>query len=83
MSSATLSTKGQIVIPREVREAHRLVAGMRFEVETRGGCIVLRPIHEVPRTALEDLVGCTGYRGPRKTLEEMEEGIAEGAGTRS
>src|SRR5262245_50621345 len=30
----------------------------------------------VPPTRLEDFVGCTGYRGPAKSLEEMEVGIA-------
>jgi hypothetical protein len=31
---------------------------------------------KVPETELEDLVGCSGYIGPPKTLEEMDEGIA-------
>jgi hypothetical protein len=28
---------------------------------------------------LEELVGCTGYKGPALTLKEMEAGIARGA----
>jgi hypothetical protein len=32
-----------------------------------------------PKDALESLVGCTDYRGPACSLEEMEEGIASGA----
>lgn len=79
MSSATLSTKGQIVIPREVRQEQGLVPGMTFEVEAEGGCIILRPVPEVRRTTLADLIGCSGYVGPSKTVEEMDEGIAEGA----
>jgi hypothetical protein len=34
---------------------------------------------DVPETTLEDLLGCTGYRGPAHSLEEMEAGIAAGA----
>jgi len=30
-------------------------------------------------TSSEDILGCMSYRGPAKTLEEMEAGIAEGA----
>lgn len=33
----------------------------------------------VPATVLEDLVGCTDYRGPARSLEEMQEAIARGA----
>jgi hypothetical protein len=32
-----------------------------------------------PDTRLEDLIGCTGYKGPAKSLDEMEAGVAEGA----
>lgn len=78
MPTAVLSTKGQIVIPREVREQQGLVPGTTFEVEVDDGCVVLRPVREVRATTLEELIGCTGYVGPRKTLEQMEQGIAEG-----
>lgn len=30
---------------------------------------------EVPKTTLDEIVGCTGYRGPARSLEEMEEAI--------
>jgi hypothetical protein len=32
-----------------------------------------------PTEILEDLIGCTGYQGPAKALEEMDEGVAKGA----
>jgi hypothetical protein len=34
---------------------------------------------DLPETELEDLIGCTGYTGPAKTLEEMDKGIAIGS----
>ena len=39
-----LSTKGQIVIPKQIREALHLQAGMRFSVEIEEDRIVLRPL---------------------------------------
>lgn len=30
---------------------------------------------EMPETTLDEIVGCTGYRGPARSLEEMEEAI--------
>jgi hypothetical protein len=33
----------------------------------------------LPPARIEDLIGCTGYRGPAKSLKEMDQGIAKGA----
>lgn len=74
-----LSTKGQLVVPKEIRERHGWSAGRELVFEDLGDKVVLREAHDVPETLLEDLIGCTGYRGPARTLEEMEAGIARGA----
>jgi AbrB family looped-hinge helix DNA binding protein len=74
-----LSTKGQLVIPKEIRERHGWSPGIELVLEDLGDRVVLREIRNLPETRLEDLVGCTGYRGPARTLKEMEAGIAEGA----
>ncbi|MFP5287942.1 MAG: DUF433 domain-containing protein [Thermoanaerobaculia bacterium] len=39
-------------------------------------------LHSV-ETNLEGLVGCTKYRGPARSLKEMEDGLREGARERS
>lgn len=74
-----LSTKGQLVVPKEIRERHGWSAGSELVFEDLGDRVVLRQVQDVPETRLEDLIGCTGYRGPAKTLVEMEAGIAKGA----
>lgn len=74
-----LSTKGQLIIPKEIRERHGWGPGVELEIEERGDSVVLRRTMDVPETTLEELVGCTGYRGPAHSLEEMEAGIARGA----
>lgn len=74
-----LSTKGQLILPKEIRERHGWKPGTVLEVEDQGDCVVLRVSADLPQTRLEDLVGCTGYRGPRRSLEEMAAAIAEGA----
>lgn len=78
-SKVRLSTKGQLVIPKEIRERHGWTAGAELVFEDMGDRVVLRQWEDVPETRLEDLIGCTGYKGPAKSLEEMEAGIAEGA----
>lgn len=52
---------------------------MELIVEDYGDSVVLRRAEELPATTLEDLVGCAGYRGPARTLEDMEAAIARGA----
>jgi len=79
MSTSRLSTKGQVVIPREVREAHSWPPGTVLDFEDRGDCVVVRPVARFRRTRVEDLLGCLPWHGPAKTLEEMEAGIAQGA----
>ncbi len=78
-ATSRLSTKGQLIIPKEIRERHGWRPGSELIVEDRGSEVVLRSSTRVPETSLEDLVGCTGYTGPRRSLEEMEEAIARGA----
>lgn len=39
-----LSTKGQLVIPKQIREKLRLKRGARFEVRTEEGKIILEPL---------------------------------------
>lgn len=65
-----LSTKGQLIIPKEIRERHGWTAGMELIVEDHGNSVVLRRAEDLPVTTLEDLVGCAGYRGPSRSLEE-------------
>ena len=39
----------------------------------------LRKTEDAPATLLDNLIGSTGYKGPAKSLREMERGIADGA----
>ena len=43
---ATVSSKGQVVLPAEVRRQLRLVKGEQLSVEVHGASVVLRPLSE-------------------------------------
>ena len=79
MKTVKLSTKGQLVIPQAVRERHGWDADTLLLLEDQPDRIIVRGAPEVPETTLEDLAGCTGYQGPRRSLREMEEAVARGA----
>lgn len=74
-----LSTKGQLIIPQEIRSRHEWQPGTEFLVEEQGESLVLRPVADLQPATLEEVVGSAGYEGPALSLEEMEAGIAEGA----
>jgi AbrB family looped-hinge helix DNA binding protein len=79
MQTTRLSNKGQIVIPQQVRSAHGWEPGIEFIVEDTGDGIKLKPLIPYLETKAEELVGCVGYKGPKKSLKEMEAAVAKGA----
>ena len=77
MSTATMTSKGQITVPKDVRDALGLKPGSKVVfVDVGGGQYRL-----VARTReLSDLSGFLRRPGQTPlTLEQMEEAIAEGA----
>lgn len=80
MALTKLSTKGQVVLPKEVREALGLSTGTELEVEIQDGAVLLRPIR---KTRVDDLLGMLPWSGPPKSPDDMDEGIARGARERS
>ena len=59
---------------------HGWEPGLEFVVEDTGDGIKLKPMTPYPETKAEELLGCVGYKGPKKSLREMEAAIAKGAG---
>lgn len=73
---ATLTSKGQVTVPKKVRDELRLHAGDQLDFITRDD----GHIEVIPRRAdMRELKGMLPR--PRRTLslEEMERAIAEGA----
>ncbi len=76
MSTATLTSKGQMTLPKDVRDDLDLKPGDRVEFVKENGRYVLKP-----RTKrLEDFAGMLHKPGMKAiSTEEMNEGIAEAA----
>ena len=74
---ATLTTKGQVTIPRPVRDALRLQAGsqIQFELDDDSSTCQIERLHK----PITRLAGALHYDGPPKTLAEMDQAIAEAA----
>jgi antitoxin PrlF len=76
MARTTLTSKGQITLPKEIRDQLGLKAGVKFDCYVdRAGHVVLVPLI----VKLEDLVGILPYSRPPKTVEEINQAIAQAA----
>jgi AbrB family looped-hinge helix DNA binding protein len=76
MAKTRLSSKGQVILPKSVREAHHWPAGTEFDVEDTPGGVILRPAKPFGATRLDDLVGCLYQPGKAKTIDQMNDAIA-------
>jgi AbrB family looped-hinge helix DNA binding protein len=78
MLSTTLSSKGQVVIPKELRDARQWHAGMSLTVEEVPLGLLIRPVRKplFPVTTIDDVMGCLKYDGPPLSLAEIDRRMA-------
>ncbi|MGT2440703.1 AbrB/MazE/SpoVT family DNA-binding domain-containing protein [Bradyrhizobium betae] len=74
--TTTVSTKGQVVLPKAIREQHRWLAGTRLSIESTPDGVLLRPSSPFPATKPADVFASLPYRGKPKSVEDMEASIA-------
>jgi AbrB family looped-hinge helix DNA binding protein len=75
METTRLSSKGQIILPKTVRDMHHWAPGTDFSVEDTGDGVLLRPIKTSQPTRLDDLVGSLQVKGSARSIEEMNSTI--------
>ena len=75
MATSTLTSKGQITIPKEIRRQVQLRIGQKvqFDVDSRGRVILTPQMHDVL-----SLEGIVRRRRRPVSVREMNEAIAEG-----
>lgn len=78
-TTTRLSSKGQVIIPRQVRTTHNWKCGQELEVVDVGDGVLLKPKKPFPETTLAEVAGSLGYHGKARTIEEMDEAIRRGA----
>ncbi len=78
METTRLSSKGQVIIPKKLRDAHHWLAGQELIVINTGDGILLKPKQPFQETKLENVAGCLQYEGESKTLEELDDAVRQG-----
>ena len=76
MNTTRLSSKGQVVIPSATRAARKWKAGTELEVVEAPEGVLLRTVKRpFARSRLDEVFGIARYRGPKRSLAEMEAAV--------
>ncbi|MBW4093375.1 MAG: AbrB/MazE/SpoVT family DNA-binding domain-containing protein [Proteobacteria bacterium] len=73
----TVSTKGQVILPKAIRDHLQWDAGTRLVVEQTPDGVLLKPMTTpFAPTRPEDVFGRLACQGRSKSIEQMNAGIA-------
>lgn len=75
MATTTVSSKGQIVIPRQLREKHRLISGVRLQISETDEGLVLAPLKQARSSRRQ--AGWRALRGSAKGTNALKRHLAE------
>lgn len=75
--TTTVSTKGQVILPKAIRDQRRWQPGTRLVVQETPEGVLLTPASPFPATRMEDVYGMLKYEGPPVTIEDMDAAIAD------
>jgi AbrB family looped-hinge helix DNA binding protein len=73
--TTTVSTKGQVILPKAIRQRKHWEPGTRLVVEDTPEGVLLKAAPVFTPTRLEDVAGMLAYRGRPRTIEEMDSAI--------
>lgn len=76
METTKLSSQGQVTVPQSLREHWE--EGQELIIINMGDGILLKPKKIFSETRLDEVAGCLNYQGKVKTIEEMDQAIAQG-----
>jgi AbrB family looped-hinge helix DNA binding protein len=75
--TTNISTKGQVVLPKALRDALGWRPGDKLVVEKQATRLVLSRADEGGHTRIEDVAGCLGPAERVVSIEEMNHGIGK------
>lgn len=78
MTVTTISSKGQVVIPKSIRESHHWHIGEELVVIEMAEGVMLKPKSAFQRSTIDQVAGCLAYEGKPKSIDDMNEAIRKG-----
>ena len=81
--TTTVSTKGQVILPKGIRQRRRWDAGTKLVVEDTDEGVLLKPAPLFAATEIDSVFGSLAFAGKAKTIEEMDAAVAAEARRRA
>jgi AbrB family looped-hinge helix DNA binding protein len=81
--TTTVSTKGQVILPKAVRDQKRWEAGTRLTVENTDEGVLLKAAPSFAPTEIAAVCGSLAFEGEALTIEEMDAAVAAEARRRA
>lgn len=76
MATVSVTSKGQVTIPKRVRLALGITSGSKIEFDIVGGHARLRLLRRGATSRVEDGPAILGYAGPRIPINELQGAVA-------
>jgi AbrB family looped-hinge helix DNA binding protein len=74
--TVSVTSKGQVTIPKRVRQALGITPGSKVEFDLEGGGARLKLIKSRAASRIEDGPAILNYQGPRIPIQDMHGGLA-------
>ena len=74
--AVSVTSKGQVTIPKRVREALGITPGSKVEFDVAGGGARLKLVRKHASSRIEEAAAILGYKGPRISVDKMHGGLA-------
>jgi AbrB family looped-hinge helix DNA binding protein len=77
MKTTRISSKGQVVLPKSLRDSKKWESGTELAVEDTDGGVLLKELQPFPETTIERIFGSLKYKGKPKSVGAMDKAIAK------
>jgi AbrB family looped-hinge helix DNA binding protein len=75
--TTTLSSKGQMVLPKALRDQKQWKPGAKLTLEDVPGGVLVKLVEARKKYTVDDVVGMLQYNGPKLSQKEMDRRIDE------
>lgn len=82
-ATTTVSTKGQVILPKAIRQQRRWDAGTKLVVENVEEGVLLKAAPLFPVSEIDTVFCSLPFAGAARTIEEMNAAIADEARRRA
>ncbi len=81
--TTVISTKGQVILPKAIRDQLQWGAGTRLTVENTPDGVLLKSTPVFAASSIDALFGSMRYEGPALSIDDMNAAIAQEAERRA